>query len=127
MPGQTHRSDESRVPSHDSGRSSTAVLRQSGQVHQQAGKLGMWNQPPEFLPTETGESISNLISNAGHMLGREGKAMTGRREHPRPIHLHRLESSKSTDDSTYRKSSRKRKRILCLPEVDSWMSEGRKC
>ena len=47
--------------------------------------------------------------------------------HPCPIHPHRLESSKSTDDSTYRKSSRKRKRILCLPEVNSWMSEGRKC
>ena len=47
--------------------------------------------------------------------------------HPCPIHPHRLESSKSTDDSTYRKSSCKRKRILCLPEVNSWMSEGRKC
>ena len=34
-----------------------------------------------------------------------------------PIHPHRLESSKSTDDSTYPKSSRKRKPILCLPEV----------
>ena len=37
--------------------------------------------------------------------------------YPCPIHPHRLESSKSTDDSTYRKSSRKRKPILCLPEV----------
>ena len=37
--------------------------------------------------------------------------------HPCPIHPHRLELSKSTDDSTYRKSSRKRKRISCLPEV----------
>ena len=38
-------------------------------------------------------------------------------QQPWPIHPHRLESFKSTDDSTYRKSSRKRKRILCLPEV----------
>ena len=30
-------------------------------------------------------------------------------------------------DSTHRKSSRKRKRILCLPVVNSWMLEGRKC
>ena len=37
--------------------------------------------------------------------------------HPCPIHPHRLESSKSTDDSTYRKSSRRRKRISCLPKV----------
>ena len=37
--------------------------------------------------------------------------------HPCPIHPHRLESSKSTNDSTYRKSSRKRNRILWLPEV----------
>ena len=37
--------------------------------------------------------------------------------HPCPIHPHRLESSKTTDDSTYRKSSRRRKRISCLPEV----------
>ena len=91
---RTHRNDESRVPSHDAGRSSTAVLTQSGQVRQQVGRdrgwvqLGMWNQPPEFLPTETGESISNLISNAGHMLGREGKAMTGRREQQAPKQTH---------------------------------------
>ena len=31
--------------------------------------------------------------------------------HPCPIHPHQLESSKSTDDSTYRKSSRKRKQV----------------
>ena len=37
--------------------------------------------------------------------------------HSCPIHPDRLESFKSTNDSTYRKSSRKRKRILCLPEV----------
>ena len=38
-------------------------------------------------------------------------------KHPCPIHPHQLESSKSIDDSTYRKSSRRRKRISCLPEV----------
>ena len=37
--------------------------------------------------------------------------------HPCPIHPHRLEPSKSTDDSTYRKSSRRQKQISCLPEA----------
>ena len=35
----------------------------------------MGNQLPEFLPTETRDSVSDLISHARHMLGRKGKAI----------------------------------------------------
>ena len=79
-----HRNDKTRGPSHESGKRSIAVLKWSGQVCQQVGRnqgwmrLNMWNQLPEFLPTETRESISNLqlISHARHMLSKKGKAIT---------------------------------------------------
>ena len=38
-------------------------------------KLGMWKQLPEFLPMEARESISDLISNARHILSRKGQAI----------------------------------------------------
>jgi len=41
-------------------------------------RLSIWIQPPELLPMKARESISDLIRNAWHVLGRKGETMASR-------------------------------------------------